>query len=374
MVALSSKHLSMYWQIIGLVMLWFICILGANAQQPSDSIEQAPKGSWVVLPVVYYAPETRFGFGALAMHSRRLSDDTLTRSSNIQMYGLYTLNNQILISPRYTLIFDRERYILNGNLAYFKFPQLYYGIGNNLPEENEELIDYTLLRAENRFLKQWKPHFFAGPVLNLYKVYKVETEAGGWLEQNKPNGYTGYYSGGAGLSLVYDTRDVVVNAYKGSYLEVTSVFYGKALGSDFGYQQYIFDFRGYKKLNKLKHVLATQFVAQLSSGDVPFLELPDLGGDRLMRGYYQGRYRDKQYVTWQAEYRAPLFWRLGAVAFAGVGRVAPVVSDLSFDGLKPSYGLGARFMVDKAERINIRFDYGFGKETSGFYLEITEAF
>ena len=128
MVALSSKHLSMYWQIIGLVMLWFICILGANAQQPSDSIEQAPKGSWVVLPVVYYAPETRFGFGALAMHSRRLSDDTLTRSSNIQMYGLYTLNNQILISPRYTLIFDRERYILNGNLAYFRFPQLYYGI------------------------------------------------------------------------------------------------------------------------------------------------------------------------------------------------------------------------------------------------------
>jgi len=42
--------------------------------------------------------------------------------------------------------------------------------------------------------------------------------------------------------------------------------------------------------------------------------------------------------------------------------------------MKPSVGTGLRIMIDKAERLNMRLDFGFGDDTSGFYLNVTEAF
>ncbi|AHM60513.1 outer membrane protein [Flammeovirgaceae bacterium 311] len=341
----------------------------------TDTTLQKQKGSWVALPVLYYSPETRLGFGVLGMHLfKPRGADTLTRTSNIQAYVLYTINKQLLISPRYTIFFPQDKYTLQGNLAYFSFPQFYYCIGNKLPEENEELVDYTLFRLENKFMKKLTPAIFAGPQWNYYQVYDVVPVAEGLLETTKPNGWNGYRASGLGLVAAYDTRDVVVNPSGGAFLEVSTTFNTSFFGSEYRFSRYNLDARRYFTLNKKGHVLALQGIAQLTSGDVPFLEHPALGGDRIMRGYYEGRYRDKQHLAAQAEYRAPLFWRIGAVAFAGLGEVAPSLDRFELDEVKPSYGLGLRFLVNKAERVNIRLDYGWGKDTSGFYLEITEAF
>lgn len=340
-----------------------------------DTTRAKQKGSWVALPVLYSSPETRLGFGALAMHLfKPAGADSLTRTSNIQAYILYTLNKQLLISPRYTIFFKNDRYLLQGNMGYFKFPQFYYGIGNQLPQQNEELVDYTLFRLENKFMKKLSPAIFGGLQWNFYKVFDVTPAPEGILSITQPSGWQGYQASGLGLVAAYDTRDVVVNPLKGSYLEISTTFNNALFGSDYRFSRLHLDARRYYKINKLGHVLALQAIARLTSGVVPFLELPELGGDRLMRGYYEGRYRDKQYLAAQAEYRAPLFWRIGAVAFAGLGDVAPSLDAFKTGELKPSYGLGLRFLVNKAERVNIRLDYGWGKETSGFYLEITEAF
>ena len=332
-------------------------------------------GSWVGLPVIYYTPETRFGFGALGMRLFSLdAADTTVRTSNVQLYALYTLNKQILISPSYTLFFPQEKYILKGNLAYFKFPRYYYGIGNELPETNQELVDYTLLRAENRLLRKVNKQLFAGLQWNYYRVFNVEQEAEGLLETNQPAGWDGYTASGVGAALVFDTRDLVVNPSRGGYLELISLFNSRLSGSEFSYNQYTVDARKYFQVHPNWHILALQFLGQFSSGTVPFLQLSQLGGATIMRGYYQGRYRDKNYMAAQAEYRLPIWWRIGAAAFAGLGDVAPSLDAFSVLTLKPSYGLGLRFMVNESEKVNIRFDYAWGKETSGFYLEITEAF
>jgi hypothetical protein len=37
-------------------------------------------------------------------------------------------------------------------------------------------------------------------------------------------------------------------------------------------------------------------------------------------------------------------------------------------------GLGLRLMIDKAQKINIRADYGWGYRSRGFYLTFGEAF
>jgi hypothetical protein len=94
----------------------------------------------------------------------------------------------------------------------------------------------------------------------------------------------------------------------------------------------------------------------------------------MLRGYAANRFRDQNFAGMQAEYRAHLFWRIGVVGFAGVGDVFKSTEDLQWETLKYSYGGGLRFMVNKKEKLNVRLDYGFGRDNSSFYLILTEAF
>jgi hypothetical protein len=99
-----------------------------------------------------------------------------------------------------------------------------------------------------------------------------------------------------------------------------------------------------------------------------------IGGDTLMRGYYYGRYRDKNLAVLQAEYRMPVWKRLGLVGFAGVGDVAPAPGRFRLGSFKAAGGFGFRFLFDPKEKTSIRLDFGFGKDTSGMYITATEAF
>jgi hypothetical protein len=60
--------------------------------------------------------------------------------------------------------------------------------------------------------------------------------------------------------------------------------------------------------------------------------------------------------------------------FAGVGDVFKKQSDLKFENLKYSVGAGLRFVINPAERLNLRLDYGYGKEGGYFYILVAEAF
>jgi hypothetical protein len=60
--------------------------------------------------------------------------------------------------------------------------------------------------------------------------------------------------------------------------------------------------------------------------------------------------------------------------FAGAGDVFGPSSNLSANSLKYSVGTGLRFIVDPAERLNIRLDYGYGREGGYFYFVVGESF
>jgi len=62
------------------------------------------------------------------------------------------------------------------------------------------------------------------------------------------------------------------------------------------------------------------------------------------------------------------------VGFLGAGDVAHEIGDFDFENIKPTYGLGFRVKINKKENVNIRADFGLGKDTNAFYLNITESF
>ena len=121
-----------------------------------------------------------------------------------------------------------------------------------------------------------------------------------------------------------------------------------------------------------KSVLAWEADGAFTQGDVPWSMMPLLGSDERMRGYYQGRYRDKNVVSSQLEYRRQLTWRHGIVAWVGAGTMGPSLSSLNNGRWLPTGGVGYRF--EFKPRVNIRLDYGIGKGSSGFYFQVGEAF
>ena len=90
-----------------------------------------------------------------------------------------------------------------------------------------------------------------------------------------------------------------------------------------------------------------------------------LGSDNVMRGYYEGRYRDKVYLVALVECRPLLFWRVGSVAFVGAGDVVHRLQALSLVSLKLTYGFGLRFALECVQMLNVRADFAWGKGTSG---------
>ncbi len=53
-------------------------------------------------------------------------------------------------------------------------------------------------------------------------------------------------------------------------------------------------------------MLAREADGAFTRGEVPWSMMPLLGSDERMRGYYQRRYRDKNVVSGQLEYRRQL--------------------------------------------------------------------
>jgi hypothetical protein len=60
----------------------------------------------------------------------------------------------------------------------------------------------------------------------------------------------------------------------------------------------------------------------------------------------------------------------GFVAWIAGGSIMKNVTEI--DNFLPNFGAGYRFAVQP--RMNVRFDFGFGRDNFGFYFNFTEAF
>lgn len=194
-----------------------------------------------------------------------------------------------------------------------------------------------------------------------------------FLESGELPGSEGGTTSGLGVVVTWDSRDNIYYPHSGGYYEFSVTYFQNKIGSDFNYNKYIFDFRRFFEVSH-RHILAVQTYIMIETAAPPFYDLALLGGDRLMRGYIMGRYRDRTYYVLQAEYRTPLWWKFRLVFFGGVGDVASGVSKFTISTIKPSYGAGIRFRIDELEKLDLRFDVGFGRGTHGIYFSINQAF
>jgi hypothetical protein len=106
--------------------------------------------------------------------------------------------------------------------------------------------------------------------------------------------------------------------------------------------RYGVDVQQFLRLGEGPRVLATRLHGEAVSGsrdDVPFTELPKLGGTTYLRGYPLDRFRDRVAVFGSAEYEWDLSQLIGASVFVDAGRVMPSIGEASFDHLRVGYGI-----------------------------------
>lgn len=332
----------------------------------------------IVAPVVSYSPETSlgFGFGAKYLFKMRGSGDD-TRTSNMPVSARYTLENQFIVYSGFEIFSPGEKWMLEGNVQLQSFPRLYFGLGDETPESNEEKFSYRQVLIEPILLKKtWIDYLFVGAGIRYNKISGVSFEDEmGLLANTDVAGTYGSESVGAEIALVYDSRDNLLNAFSGWYFEFTYGFYDEAFGSSQTFELTRWDLRLYWMLSeKRQDVLAFQFIGHLTDARAPFSELAYFGSSEMMRGYYEGRYIDRTMLATQVEYRRHLFGRFGGVLFAGIGNVQPELNDFNLGSIDYSFGFGLRFLLESKERLNLRMDWGFGEGTNNYYLNISEVF
>ncbi len=342
---------------------------------PPDAQVKKP-GAVIILPIAFYSPETKLagGLGGL-LTFRRLGGGATDRPSSVYFYAIYTQMKQFSMSWEPEFYFRKESWLAKGRLVVERYPDKFWGTGPDAPDSAEE--DYT----PRSFLVEGSVQRKVLPSLNLYAGLQfryehfrvLKSDPGGRLESGAVPGGRGATVTGLGFVLNRDSRDDIFFPRRGDYWLLSALFNSRGFGGEFSYAHLKLDARKYLPVGT-SHVLAFQGQVQLIAGTPAFNGYAKLGSDTMMRGYYTGRYRDKVMAAVQAEYRMPLFWRLGIVGFAGIGNVAPKLGSLGFDNLKYSVGTGLRFRVSSRETTNLRMDVAFAKGTSGIYFTAREAF
>ncbi|MEO1450485.1 MAG: BamA/TamA family outer membrane protein [Bacteroidota bacterium] len=334
------------------------------------------KPRFLVYPTLGYAPETRFEFGASALALFYAKQDHIrNRLSEVNVFTFITLERQYGIWLDHAIYGDRDAWFFLGKIRLQRFPLLYYGIGPRTDGENPNLIDANYLLLRERVLRKVRKNLFAGLEVDLQRLGQPQFEPEPIVP---PPGAAGSTNVGLGLGLVYDDRHNVLNVRHGHFAEIAYLRYAPAWGSDFDFSTFTFEGRWFQPMNHDEsQVLAAQVFGAFSGGSPPFNQLALLGGEQLMRGYYLGRYRDRQYMAAQVEYRFlpfPFSKRLGGAAFLAVGGVAPSIQDFAITNFQPTGGVGIRYLIFPSKDIFVRFDVGFTREGPGFYFFTGESF
>ena len=357
------RKISIYMIIVGSISL---------LASPLWSDQPAKKG-WLALPIFFYTPETGFAGGAGGLFYSNFTVGENTRSNQLGGAVIYTQNNQLTIGINYQQYFFQDQWILNVNSSYKKFPEKYWGIGPHTAMDQEEEYTPQEIELNTELRTRVANNFFLGPCLWFSHQQILCCEQQGQIDYSYLFEDDPIQLFSVGFVCLYDSRDNPFRPNQGAYLLLRPYLIRTELGSTYNFSLIEMDFRQF--FSPLQnHVLAWQTHNYVTQGQVPFQYLPRLGGSQMMRGYYEGRFRDKIYASVQAEYRSPVWWKLGGVAFFSLGQVAPNLQQLSTDHLKYAGGMGIRFLFKPEDGVNLRMDIGWSPEDVNIYLNISEAF
>ena len=375
-----TKHLLYLKFIISFIILATVTL---GYSQNKDALEEVSyeltdstktRSKLNVFPYVFYTPETKLAFGAGGIFVFYTGMERTLNPSKITFSGHYTTNKQYKLSLNNVYYAFSNKLYFNLPLSFGYFVDKFWGIGENTETTGQEPFSMKTFMASMTI--QIPPIAFmadrTGLILDYNNTEIVEKDSNQYLINDAVHGSNGGQLLGIGTDLVWDSRDNIFFPNSGGYQYFKAIIYPGM--SDFVFASFELDVKHFWAF-KPDHVFATNVYFKGVTGDTPFYQIPALGGQNRMRGFFHGRYRDNVYLMLQLEYRQYFWKRLGFVVFGGTGNVSDNILTYDFNTLKWSYGTGLRFLFNKKQKINLRMDVGFGSQGNlGIYFGIEEAF
>ena len=356
---------------IKLIILIIVALFFIIVNCPAE--DSKPKGITVV-PIFSYAPETRFSLAIDGVaFEREVCDTPYCRPSDLKFTLVGTQNSQYIFNVNPEFITKGKEYILSAVFGYTNYPSKFFGIGNNALATSEEAYTAMTSNVTVNIQRQVAAPSRIGVRCEFWDLDLAGLQQNGQLITRQIPGSAGGKLNSAGITYEYDTRDNVFSASRGAYHELYIGSAGSALGSDYTRMEYEVQLRRYIPVLKWD-VLAFEAKFDFNNGTVPFQLMPSVGGSDFLRGYYDHRFMDNNFMGCQAEYRFPVHKLLSISVFGAAGEVADRIEDFRADGIKPAAGAGIRFSLNTEEKIVVRTDYGIGVDSAGLYVKLDEAF
>ncbi|GAA4333202.1 hypothetical protein [Flaviaesturariibacter amylovorans] len=324
-----------------------------------------------VIPGLSWAPQTGWSASlATVMAFRSPSAPRGQKTSNILAGISYTQYNQIIL-PVHVIHWTRNnRMNLVLNARYMRFPNKTYGLGPHTKASDVYTINFNYLKLHPTVLFRLRSNLYGGPIYfydRFTRVTEVDPKPGVVTDFQKYGLQPSVTASGVGVRVLYDSRRSLIKPVNGWFASATVRINPTGLGSTNSWQSVVLEGRHYIPFpRKSRNILALWSYNWLTvgGGRPPYLLLPSNAWDdwhNTGRGYVQGRYRGRNLLFFESEYRME-FSRsglLGGTVFAnaqaypenpleGLGRVLPAV------------GAGIRIKLNKYSGTNIALDYGFG--------------
>ncbi len=315
----------------------------------------------------HYSSDTKFGIGFNVVGEYFVKRDGKTSMSNLTIFGDITTTKYFNAGIRGNNFFKEDRVRIDYKAMFDAFPSKFWGLGYSNNDNDKIESKYRRLKIGSNIDLFFStiPNLYIGPHLEHIfiraKEFEDETLISGRRKIIRPFGL--------GFSICWDSRDFLLNPQKGTYAKISFTSY------------YEHNHKSYYKINTTVNyftpiwkdgVLGFDFNLETNWGRTPWLLYSELGGSYKMRGYYEGRYRDRNAYCITAELRQKVYRRHGVVAWAGMGTVWGI-DNFNIKNTLPNWGVGYRFELIK--KINIRLDFGFGKNGQhAIIFQIAEAF
>ena len=220
---------------------------------------------------------------------------------------------------------------------------------------------------------------YIGPSFRYKLNDFIDPDDGGLIDRNLVAGSEGYQILYSGIGLATGREPIALTPSMGIFYEAVGSYARTIQGDQTEDFHLISDFRIFYDLsgspvNLPGHQFALQQLTVVSGGDLPFLELPSIGGGNLLRGYAADRFRDSAAAALQADYRFPIYGKFKGALFGAIGNVAPDIYSLEDGGLKGSWGVGLRYQTGPSPDTSFRLDVGWSGEDFGVYFLFGEAY
>lgn len=359
-----------------------------NSSKPTQedrSGQQKNKIYHSFFPMAGYTLQT--GYAAIVSEGIAFYNDSASsqKISSILASITYTQYHQLLFPLTVDIWTKKNKFNIVLDYRFLKYPSTTYGLGARTTENDAYTLNYNYIKLHQTIQTKVYHNLYAGVGIYydyLWNITEVNPPAGIKTSFQKYGASQKETAVGIALKLLYDSRKNQINPANGTYANIVYHPSFILMGSHNNWQSLQIDCRKYLKIfGSPKNVLALWSFNWLTLGNSkpPYLLLPSTGWDDFYntgRGYIQSRFRAKNMIYAEAEYRFGILNNglLGGVVFGNVQSFSRnIATQLSL--LAPGFGAGLRVKLNKSSNTNLCIDYGFGMNGSkGLFLNLGEVF